>query len=280
MDLKNIFDFINSTHKIHYELIDKLSGGYQNGAYQIIDNESQQKAVLKLSDVKQAAPLVSLMRSKGYPLPELYYWGIAPDDVSYNIQEFIEGQPLQDLPVEHIDQIIHLNDLQANINVKSSQNWSEFAYNVVFNNKSNWHESIKNYSLNGKKFIEAIDIKLQKCIRTKLLTVDFVHGDFIPDNIMVSNNEITGIIDFCSAGCGTRLIDLANLFHFAYLYNYGEEVKKQIFKKMDEISMHEELAICLAYRIMAMLDFAIKTDDTIAFSKYIDFSKGIVSQIL
>ncbi len=87
-----------------------------------------------------------------------------------------------------------------------------------------------------------------------------MHGDFTPDNMLVEHGQITGVIDCTYAGYGSRAIDLATLLHYAYSFEYGDVVRTRLRERIVQLVGHSSLAICLVYRSMAMIDWAIHHD--------------------
>ncbi len=108
---------------------------------------------------------------------------------------------------------------------------------------------------------------------------DVVHGDFTPDNLLVAHGRITAVIDCTYAGFGTRVIDLATLLHYAYAFDYGVHVRQQLYTKSVQIAGQGVLAICLVYRTMAMLDWAIHRDTSDAVRLYVDTAWNMLNEL-
>ena len=68
------------------------------------------------------------------------------------------------------------------------------------------------------------------------------------------------MIDCTYASYGSRAIDLATLLHYGYSFDYGDDVRTRLRERIMALVGHAGLALCLAYRSMAMVDWAIGHD--------------------
>ena len=282
MSISKLLSFINSYHNTKFTLVDRLMGGYQDGVYRLIEPNGDQ-AVLKGGFAKYAVNAVNQLYQIGYPVPALRYAGFTNDGTPYWIQTFVEGQPLETVTEDYLEQILALNDLQANLNShtsgQSDQSWSRYAHQVVFANESGWNATIRMYSTETETFLKMLEETSLPFAAVQLPEADVVHGDFIPDNILVHNGKITGVIDIAYAGYGTRVIDLATLLHYAYLYDYSTLVRTRLEKRIKQISEVGVYTVCLVYRIMAMLAWAIEHHSASAVEGYINKSRDMLHHI-
>jgi hypothetical protein len=270
MDIIALLQYINERHGMSFRPLSKLAGGFQDGAYELVDTITGQRAVLKPRFAPYAPPVVERLRQVGYPTPAWLCFGTTPDGTSCTIQEFVPGTPMQRLTPIYLDQIFALNDLQANLNPNAkTDHWSGYAWNVVFANESNWAANIQAYAPETAELLSALTAAVQPYREISLPTTDIVHGDFNPDNLLVNNGEITAIIDCTYAGYGTRVIDLATLLHYAYAFDYGDEVRARLYEQSMKIAGPAVLAVCLVYRTMAMLDWVIHRDTQAAVLSYV-----------
>lgn len=97
---------VNSAHDTRFSLAGRLPGGYQTGAYKLVD-EAGRPTVLKwwtaarpLERVIEAAETVAAARAAGWPTPAWLYYGLGPDSMPYEIQEFVRGSHRTDLDEE------------------------------------------------------------------------------------------------------------------------------------------------------------------------------------
>lgn len=270
MDTLALIRWINTQHGTSWTLAGKFSGGYQGGAYELIDVATGERAVLKCAFAPRAVPIVAQLRAVGYPTPAWLLHGTAPNDVPYVVQAFVPGAPMETLGAAYLDQILALNDLQADLYHEpgsSGRTESSYAYDVVFRNESGWAANMRAYSADTAHLLAALETAVRPRTATQLPDTDAVHGDFTPDNILMEDGRITGVIDCTYASYGSRAIDLATLLHYGYSFDYGEVVRTRLRDRVVELVGLAGLTIVLAYRSMAMIDWAIGhgTADAVRF---------------
>jgi hypothetical protein len=78
--------------------------------------------------------------------------------------------------------------------------------------------------------------------------------------MLVEHGRITGVIDCAYARYGSRAIDLATLLHYGYSFDYGAGVRTRLRERLVALVGHDGLAICLAYRSIAVIEWAIGHD--------------------
>jgi aminoglycoside phosphotransferase (APT) family kinase protein len=108
---------VNSTHGTLYQLVRRLAGGMQSGAFELSDGSS--KVVLKWSEdpgwahrVFRAAELVRKARAAGYPTPAWLGVGTTPAGSPYQLQEYVDGTPLIDarsLDLDLAEQLVRIS---------------------------------------------------------------------------------------------------------------------------------------------------------------------------
>ncbi len=284
MDTLELISFINTRYGTTFHLLHKLPGGCHGGAYNLQDDAGQ-RAVLKHSLFSPGAvAVVAQLRAVGYPTPATLYTGTTPDGTPYWVSEFVPGKPLKALPENYLDQVLDLNDLQANLNLSSgpanATNWSEDVYNVVFDDGFGWSSLLRTHSPQIAQFMVLLEAWARPFAGKSLPNTDIVHGDFALPNILAQDGRITGVVDTAFAGYGTRVTDLATLWHYAYLYNYGDTVRVRLHTRIRQIADAATVTICLAHRIIAMLAWAIEHDPPGTAELYMSGSGKMLDNLL
>ena len=264
MDIQAQLTLINAQHGTTFQAAEPLAGGYQEGAWRITDL-SGRVAVLKRTAVPRSLPVVRRLRAAGYPAPDFLYYGDGPDGSPYLVQEFLPGTPLSALTPEYTRQLIALNRLQANLNPESKRpedNWSDYARNVMFADESGWASCLRGYSPETARLMTAIEEAAAPYADTILPVTDAVHGDWSLGNLLAEGGRITGIVDCAYAGWGTRAIDLATLLHYAYADEYttdeSDTLRDLLRQEILTTGGEATLTITLLYRVMALVEFAIR----------------------
>lgn len=266
MDIADLLAHLNSHHDTAYSLSGKCVGGTR-GAYELRDSRGRQ-AVLKfgpdrhwLDRLRQAEEVAAPLRAVGYPTPRNLALGASPDGWWYQVQEFVVGAPMSaPLSPANLNHLLTLNDLQAARSLLSGRgwaNWSRYAREVVFAGASGWTESLRTFSPATRGLLDALLERAQPFAVAPLSTADIVHGDFLPENVLVHDGRVAAVIDFAGAGCGTRAIDLARLLVWWHA-DMATAQRHRLCERLASIATPAEHAICVAFGVIDVLAFVIE----------------------
>jgi len=265
MNIRQLLAYINSSHASAFALAGKLPGGNQDGAF-VLAEPNGRHAVLKQLFAQRALPIMRRLHAIGYPTPNVLYAGTAPDGTTYLVQEFVSGVPMATLTHAYLDQLFALNELQANLNEHPAANalesWSGYVYEVVFARTSVWALALYNHSQATASLLTALRLATSRYAGTVLSNTDVVHGDIHNANILVEHGQITGVIDMVYAGYGTRAIDLVTLLHTMDSDAYAPTIRRRLRAHVIERFGPDVYAICMAYRAIVTLDWAIRQAST------------------
>ena len=261
MNISQLLAYINTCHVTAFALTGKLPGGHQDGAY-VLAEPAGRRAVLKQLFAPRALPIMRRLSAIGYPTPDVLYAGTAPDGTTYLVQEFVPGAPMATLTDAYLDQLLALNELQANLNPHPAANalesWSGYVYEVVFAPTSVWATALRNHSPATAGLLSALRLATGRYAATVLSNSDVVHGDLHNSNLLVEHGQITGVIDMVYAGYGTRAIDLVTLLHTLDSDAYAPAVRNRLRVHVIECFGADVYAICLAYRAIVTVEWAIR----------------------
>lgn len=281
MDVASIVSEINAIHDTTYTLGSRFIGGYNDGAFPIVTIHEQQH-VLKLSYAPRAIPLIQQLQACGYPTPGILFVGETSDHTPYLVQQFLPGVPLATLTPVVAEQLLYVIDQQADRNPTPTKDWqhswSRYAHAVVFANESEWITLIRHTTSATAQLLAAIEHLVAPFQKLVLPNTDIVHGDLNIENVFAEESQITGIIDMLYAGYGTRAIDLATILHFGYTHNYDQAVRDRFRQHIYLLVGHAGLCVCLAYRVIAMLAWAINHDQE-AVDLYVECGWHIVRDL-
>jgi aminoglycoside phosphotransferase (APT) family kinase protein len=261
MNISHLLAYINDDHATAFELAGKLPGGHQDGAYVLADPQAR-RAVLKQLFAPRALPIMRRLHALGYPTPDVLYEGITGDGTTYLVQEFVGGTPIATLTDAFLDQILALNELQANLNPRpwanALESWSGYVYEVVFARASVWVRALGDHSAATAALLQALQQATSRYATTVLPNTDAVHGDLHNGNILAEHGQITGVIDMVYAGYGTRAIDLVTLLHTIDSDEYMPAVRDRLRAYVIERFGTDVYAICMAYRAIVTVEWAIR----------------------
>ena len=261
MNIDQLLTYINARHATAFELAGKLPGGNQDGAYTLAEPNGR-RAVLKQLFAPRALPIMRCLRAIGYPTPDVLYDGIAADGTTYLVQGFVPGVPMQTLTEAYLEQIVALNERQANLNPDPAANalesWSGYVYEAVFARSSILAKALGTYSQATAGLLDALRLATSQYQATVLPNTDVVHGDLHTGNFLVQHGQITGVIDMVYAGYGTRAIDLATLQHTINSADALPAVRNRLRAHVIDQFGSDVYAICMAYRVIVTVEWAIR----------------------
>jgi aminoglycoside phosphotransferase (APT) family kinase protein len=270
MNIRQLLTYINARHATAFDLTGKLPGGHQDGAYALVEPDGR-RAVLKQLFAPRALPIMRRLHAIGYPTPDVLYDGTAYDGTTYLVQEFVPGTPMATLDEAYLEQFFALNDLQANFHPHPAANtlesWSGYVYEVVFARRSVWVTALSNHSQATAGLLAALRLATKRYAATVLPNTDVVHGDLHTGNMLVEHGQITGVIDMVYAGYGTRAIDLATMLHTSDSGDYAPAIRRRLRAHVIERFGPDVYAICMAYRAIVTVVWAIRQGRT----DWIDF---------
>jgi aminoglycoside phosphotransferase (APT) family kinase protein len=261
MNIAQLLTYINARHATAFELSSRLPGGHQDGAY-VLTEPGGRRVVLKQMFAERAPPIMRRLSALGYPTPDVLYSGAATDGTAYLVQELVPGLPMQTLTDSYLDQILALNELQANLNPRPKaypiESWSGYVYEAVFARASVWVRLLCDHSDTTASLFAALRLATQPYAATVLPNTDVVHGDLHNENILVQYGQVTGVIDMVYAGYGSRAIDLVTLLHTSDSSAYAPAVRNRLRAHVIERFGPDVYAICMAYRAIVTVAWAIR----------------------
>jgi aminoglycoside phosphotransferase (APT) family kinase protein len=191
---------INSTHGTTYQLVRRLTGGVQSGAFELSDGSS--KVVLKWSEdpgwahrVFRAAELVRKARAAGYPTPAWLAVGTTPAGSPYQLQEYVDGTPLSDassLDLDLAEQLVRMNGRQRGLVDDGQSNWSDYVRGVVFEGWGGTWEGVRALDARSAELIAWFERVCHPYRDQEIPVDDFVHGDLNVSNLIVAEGIISG----------------------------------------------------------------------------------------
>jgi hypothetical protein len=222
-----VLDEVNRAHERAWRLVGALEGGWQSGASLVEDDDGQ--AVLKWSDrawwadrVLGAEPMVRHARSLGYPTPAWLAVGATADGFPYQVQEFADGDRMDDLNAAAVDEFFALTALQRRVSFSTSVDWTNYIVGHVFDDSEGHQASL--ITLGGAPE-EAVSVarNLAAPYRSaELVHSEMVHGDLSTDNVLVRGNRIVAVIDIEAIGLGCASFDLLTPAKQDYMWGDGE----------------------------------------------------------
>jgi aminoglycoside phosphotransferase (APT) family kinase protein len=211
-----------------------------------------------LDRLHRAEVIAARLRAAGYPVARNLALGSTPEGGWYQLQEFVAWEPIAaPLTAAHLDLLLALNDKQAQQRHTEDidwLDWSRYARDVVFANASGWAEALRSFSPATRDLLAALQDWAAPHADAPLSTADAVHGDFLPEQVLVRDGQVAAVIDFTQAGCGTRALDLARTLMWWY-EDMAEAERQRLLDHIATIATEAERAICLACQVIDVVAF-------------------------
>lgn len=219
----------------------------------------------------------SSFNSPGLPIPEIEEVGKAFDGF-YTISKRVDGVMIDQLSTEEMKKIVPglldlLNSLRTVDTSKTTgfggwdtsgngtrSSWKDFVTNVAsdspFSRIRGWREKL---AINdASKVFDQAHKELLDLVKFCPEDRHVVHNDLLHFNLLVKDNQVTGVIDWGCALYGDFLYDLAMFTTWQFYYpamagiDFMGEAKKYFEEKGADVSRFEERLKC--YQLHLFLD--------------------------
>jgi hypothetical protein len=213
--VRRVLDGANKQHGMSWELVRKLAGGYQRGAYELKDRV-QGRAVLKWHtghlppmQLEATAQAIEDARVRGWPTARWLAHGPLPNNGAYIIEQFIEGERPRSLGGVVLDRLLDAIRLQADARPDTDQDWSAYIHRVMFEGEAELAARMRERP-ETNDLLRRLEQLTAAARDLQLQANDLVHGDFVLNNVLVRDGQ-PYLVDAAHAGKGTRAYDLATL---------------------------------------------------------------------
>jgi Ser/Thr protein kinase RdoA (MazF antagonist) len=272
-DIEDAVAALNNEFGQRYLLVGRLEGGFQQGAYELLRPDGG-RAVLKLwhaprplAHAQAAAGLVELARSAGWRTPAWLHTGTTSAGHPYEVQEFVLGEHRARLDGDTLDRLLELNAKQADLHPATTQDWSAYAWDVVFNDRDSMLSELEGSSTEGRHLADAMRTGCAPALGLVPPTSDLVSGVFSLENILFDEAGDPVVIDAEAIGKGTRAFDLAVLYSRPQAYAHDPRLERRLRGAADAVAGPEVFNVCLAAEIIGVAYFGLRhwPDDVPAF---------------
>lgn len=195
------------------------------------------------------------LRRAGYPAPA-HEVVVQVGDAVVTVQELLPGAPLDRVDHAHLDQVLDLNESQAE---------ALSAHRDVPSGNLHLRGDGDGYCLHGPlRRHRGRTAVLEGWIRSVgdtygevLAGDDAVHYDFQPANLLVRDGVVTGVIDWDGATRGDRRLDLVTLRFGLHAVDTAPGVVERVDALLDTFPAHV-LRPAWAHMSLRMVDWAVR----------------------
>jgi aminoglycoside phosphotransferase (APT) family kinase protein len=163
----------------------------------------------------RAAAVTARLRELGYPAPR--YVRVEAD---WALQEELPGQPLEPwVPLEEglAAQLLELHALHAAAGPEPGGSWRRVVRSSVLSGARSYLRlaTLRDHSDRSRELLARCQ-EAVRCFGDRVPPLDaIVHWDFTPDNVLVRDGRVTGVIDWEGVRAGDPRFDLVTLAFYA-----------------------------------------------------------------
>lgn len=266
-ETKELEDFLILNFNENISNVTQIRGGERSKAYSFISNGI--KYIFRINthdDGFKKDKFAFEHFSKSVPIPKIFKIG-SFKDVFYCVSEFCLGTPLTDdnkaLSVAEIESIMTVADQIHSIQIPKNtkygiagingiakyESWREWMLKkntVVTKDDGSYYswDEVKQISFVDKEIINRLFSQIRELAHFIPQENYLIHSDFGFGNIMLSNNIVTGVIDWNEFGYGDFLFDIAWLDFWKNKTNFKKAYEINFHKNKLEIPFYEERMMC------------------------------------
>jgi hypothetical protein len=282
MNLTNLLQRINTLHQTTFTLGERFPNGEQ-GAF-VVRDPLGKRWVLKWSPgarnlqwAQGAQTVTDVLCDVGYPAPEYLLIGKIHEGI-YSIQSVLPGAPMQRLLPAHVLRLFELNALQVGRAIPGGKDWHQEVIDTVLVGGDGYclHAAMQHHSQRTADLLQTLQSVTLAHRAEPHRTTDIVHGDFQPANILVQEEQISGIVDWGGCLAGDCAFDIATLLFYAY-----DEiaVREQLWEYAQARASLNLLSLYFAHLILRQVDWSLRFHDQATSDRYITRGYMVLADI-
>ncbi len=277
-----ILDQINQQHRTSFTLLDRYPTGEQ-GAFAITDPMGA-RFVLKwtpdttnLQAFQRAQRVTTYLRAIGYPAPHYALLGSTPNG-AYAIQHTLPGQPLQQLSLALVPHFLAINERQVGQAGCETSHWPAPVIDPVRYGGDGFCllEPMQTYSSTTATLLRAVQDRVRRAVDLAYPTVDVVHYDCNPSNVLAENDAITGVIDWDGWCAGDCMFDVATMLFYSYT---NPPVRTLLWQTITARVGSHIGGVYLAHLIHRQVDWSIRYHDQATIAHWLMIAQQVLDDL-
>jgi hypothetical protein len=277
-----LIQHINALHQTTFVLLEKYPDGEQ-GAFVITDHLGRQQVLkwtpdaLDLQWMQGAKIVTELLRGLGYPAPHYLLIGTIPEG-TYSVQDILLGSPMRQLSSALLPRLFALNQLQVGRAIPTWKDWHQEVIDTLLWGGERYclHTSLQEHSRETADLLQALRALTMAYQAEPHRTDDIVHGDFQHANILIYDEQISGVVDWDGFGRGDCIFDIVTLLFYAY---ETVEVRQQLWDYVLSQASLRLVSIYIAHLILRQVDWSLRYHDQATSECYIHRGKALLQEI-
>jgi thiamine kinase-like enzyme len=283
MKASDLIAHINRERGTSYRITGRYAQGESGAARRVADAHGN-RFVLKFGastnvKVRDAHPgrTTARLRSLGYPAPEYVAVGIA-GETWYALQTAMPGEPNgARVSLALLPQLLHLNDLQRGQGEPANDE-PEHLIRGVMEGYAEFCviDTLRTYSADSAAMLDSLQriviAHAHECPKRN----DIVHFDFHTNNVLIDEDQITGVIDWEGSESGDCAFDLATMLFYTWPFaDFRKDLSRELMKRTTRGAM----AVYLAHMIVRQLDWSMRHHPREVAERYMGISHDILRTI-
>ena len=230
-----------------------------------------------------AATALPALAGRGYPVPELAWYGPLDDHWSLTVWPRLPGRPLDRLGPAVLDRLLALTELQAGpLPARDGWDISWWISAILFDGWEGLWETTWQVAPQEAARLRAF---LEPAWGHRLPAGDVVHHDFGLHNVLAQDDTITGVIDWDDAGTGSRATDLASLlFEWHRMLLGGKQPApgggEKIASRIAAIAGDDGLRCVVVYVAIDWIGLTAQRGDTAGTETYRQVTSAVLDTLI
>lgn len=254
---------VNAQQGTNWRLIERLAGGYQSGAFLLVDS-SNRRAVLKWTTsaawapvVLAAEPVIAAARACGWPTPAWLATGSTTSGGAYVVQEFVNAMPQDPVTHDWLDLVLPVIAGQTGLGKAGMRDWSFHDHETVYRDRDGHQALLNGTSTAAASLVSTVQAVVQPFEAVVVPSTDLVHGDFDPSNVLIRDGAVAALVDVEAVGRGSRLHDLADLALHTALWD-TRDVHDRLVQKCRAIAQPGWFEVTISSIALGLMSFGVR----------------------
>jgi hypothetical protein len=206
---------------------------------------------------RRAASLVNGLRQLGYPAPRF----VLADEVggvTVMMQEFVAGEVTDAISESVIDRLLQLNALQFGAGPADGASWTEYMVGSLVRGCNGYcvHQPLRDYDRRTRSLIEVIQQAGEDV--EQLPSGDAVHIDFHHRNVLVSESEVSAVIDWEGCRPGDAAFDLVTLAFGLSVAEVSAQARETVWQEVRRRTVPTVRRAYAAHMALRQVDWSIR----------------------
>ena len=209
-----------------------------------------------------ALELAALMRERGVPVPVLVECG-RTGGYGYLVYEFVDGEWSDDLGPGAVADMLSVIGAARDAAPAPNVRWAAELETMLSHGDESF--DIDPAALAASAAADAVLTearrRLAACDTAQLRTSDIVHGDFAPENLLVRDDRVVGVVDWERARVGDAGLDLVGaIFDIEIGEKAAVPLKQALWRSAQDRLSADALAAYVGIYAVRYLSWSVGTD--------------------